>query len=305
MQREDLFNYFSNINTNLKHINYKIFIKIKNQYNEFYKEYYEIYEESGIENAFPEYNKKIINYSGGVSLLTLILSTFIHEVFFNISIISVLTSSIIIAILVFLTCSLIGLINPIYKREQAKSHLENNLVYSLSYMAVLSSSGMPIEKILERVSNVEDNPPLTRLTKKFLTEIKLLGVDVRTALRHIAEMSPSRALSKQIEGIRTTIITSGDLKTLLTYEVERQLQKKKEKLRNTLNTLVYIGELYVTLMVVTPVLFILMITILSIMGKTSHIGSSALQLNLIVFFGIPVMASAFILLLDIVLGGDE
>jgi archaellum biogenesis protein FlaJ (TadC family) len=305
MQKQDVFNYFTNINANLKNINSKILIKIKNQYNDFYKEYYEIYEESGIERSFPEYNKMIIKYSYGVSILTLILSTFIQEIFFNMPVISILSSSIIISTLVFFICSLIGLINPIYKREQAKSHLENNLVYSLSYMAVLSSSGMPIEKILERVSDVEDNPPLTRLTKKFLTEIKLLGVDVRTALRHIAEMSPSRSLSKQIESIRTTIMTSGDLKTLLTYQVERQLQKKKENLRNTLNTLVYIGELYVTLMVVTPVLFILMITILSIMGRASHIGSSALQLNLIVFFGIPVMALAFILILDIVLGGDE
>ena len=50
-------------------------------------------------------------------------------------------------------------------------------------------------------------------------------------------------------------MTSGDLKTLLSYEVERQLSRKKEKLRNTLTTLVYVGELYVTLLVVTPVIF--------------------------------------------------
>jgi archaellum biogenesis protein FlaJ (TadC family) len=132
-----------------------------------------------------------------------------------------------------------------------------------------------------------------------------LGIDVHTALRDVADMSPSRRLAKQLESIRTTIMTSGDLKTLLTYEVERQLQKKKEKLKNTLTTLVYVGELYVTLMVVTPVLFILMITIMSIMGGQSFGGSAAAQLNLIVFIGIPIMASAFILLLDIILGGDE
>ena len=54
-----------------------------------------------------------------------------------------------------------------------------------------------------------------------------------------------------------------------------------------------------------PVLFILMITILSLMAGPSFGASSALQLNLIVFFGIPVMAIAFILFLDIILGGEE
>jgi hypothetical protein len=100
-------------------------------------------------------------------------------------------------------------------------------------------------------------------------------------------------------------MTSGDLKGLLVYEVERQLQKKKEILKNNLSTLVYLGEIYVTLMVVMPVLFILMITILSIMGGRSFGGSSVVQLNLIIFFGIPVMAAAFVIILDQVLVIEE
>ena len=58
------------------------------------------------------------------------------------------------------------------------------------------------------------------------------------------------------------------------------------------------------MMVVTPVLFILMITILSIMGG-SFGGSSVIQLNLIIFFGLPVMASAFLIILDQVLVIEE
>jgi flagellar protein FlaJ len=305
MEREDLLLYLGDIGSNLKNLNHKIVLGIKDQYRTFNKEYFEIYEESGIPLTFPEYKRRITIYSGAFSILTLIISTFLHETFLSLSFVRTLYVSGILSISIFLIGNIIGLINPIYKRGQAKTYLENNLVYSLSYMAVLSSSGMPIEKILERVSDVEDNPPLTRLTVKFLTEISLLGIDVHTALRDVADMSPSRRLAKQLESIRTTIMTSGDLKTLLTYEVERQLQKKKEKLKNTLTTLVYVGELYVTLMVVTPVLFILMITIMSIMGGQSFGGSAAAQLNLIVFIGIPIMASAFILLLDIILGGDE
>jgi hypothetical protein len=57
------------------------------------------------------------------------------------------------------------------------------------------------------------------------------------------------------------------------------------------------------MMVVTPVLFILMITILSIMGGAGS--GSVLQLNLIIFFGLPVMASAFIIILDQVLVIEE
>jgi hypothetical protein len=56
-------------------------------------------------------------------------------------------------------------------------------------------------------------------------------------------------------------------------------------------------------MVVGPILFILMITILSVFSGAGS--SSVLQLNLIVFFGIPVLAAAFIIILDTQLEGDE
>jgi archaellum biogenesis protein FlaJ (TadC family) len=305
MSREDLSNYLGEFGSNLKDLNHKMILAIKDQYSTFYKEYFAVYEESGILLMFPEYNRKVMIYSGIFSLLVFILTVYIHDIFYNFAAARILYVSGLVGIVTFAFSLILGLLNPIYKRSQAKAHLETNLVYSLSYMAVLASSGMPIERIIETVAEVEDNPPLTRLTRKFLTNIKLLGVDVHTALREIADKSPSRSLSRKLEAIRTTVMTSGDLKGLLSYEVERQLAKKKEKLRNTLTTLVYVGEMYVTLMVVTPVLFILMITIMSLMASSSFGAASALQLNLIVFFGIPVMATAFIIFLDIILGGEE
>jgi archaellum biogenesis protein FlaJ (TadC family) len=130
-------------------------------------------------------------------------------------------------------------------------------------------------------------------------------MDVRTALKDIANISPSKILGKQIESIRTTIATSGDLKTLIEYEVSRQLQAKREKLKSKLNTLVYIGELYVALMVITPTIFILIIAILSVLGGHSLGGSAVLQLNLIVFVGVPIMAGVFTVILDQTLGREE
>jgi archaellum biogenesis protein FlaJ (TadC family) len=124
-------------------------------------------------------------------------------------------------------------------------------------------------------------------------------------LKDIAIISPSKILAKEIEGIRTTIATSGDLKTLLLYEVARQMQAKKEKLKSKLNTLVYIGELYVALMVITPTIFILIIAILSVLNGSTLGGSAVLQLNLIVFIGVPIMAAIFTVILDQTLGREE
>ena len=171
-------------------------------------------------------------------------------------------------------------------------------------MTILSASGTSIEHIMERLTEVEVDSPLHPITKKFLMNVELFGFDATSALADVMRRSPTDNLRKLYMSINNTIQTSGDLKGLLTYEVERQIQLKEEGLKKLTGNLTYMGEIYVTAMVVAPILFILMITILSIIN-TSFGTSSVLQLNLIVFFGIPLMASAIIIVLDTMLGGDE
>jgi archaellum biogenesis protein FlaJ (TadC family) len=283
----------------------RFYDSIRNWYKNFMIEYREIYDESGITLYFNEYIKRTLILTVSVVFVSAIISNFILESFLNFGAEQIILSSITLSMTLGLVAMTLAFVNPVYQRNQSMNKLEKNMLYSMSYMAVLSSSGMPIERILRRLTEVEDNPPLKALTHKFLINISMLGKDILTALSEMADASPSKQLAKAIESIRTTIMTSGDLKTIIIYEVERQMQKKKEKLKASVNTLVYIGEIYVTMMVVTPVLFILMITIMSIMGGVSFGGSSILQLNLIIFFGIPIMGAAFIIILDQVLEIEE
>jgi len=277
---------------------------LDNWENNYIKELRETFDESGITEIFADYTRKVNIISAFVFSLTLIVSVAVNEMILGIEFSRNLVSSLALSMSFGTIALIIGHIKPTYQRNQNKNFLENNLIYSLSYMSCLASSGMPIEKIFRRVGEVEDNPPFKALINKFLVNVNLLGMDILSALNVMADQSPSKSLTKQISSIRTTIMTSGDLKNLLLYEVDRQLQKKREVLKNSVNTLVYIGEIYVTMMVVTPVLFILMITILSIMGGGIG-GGSVIQLNLIIFFGLPVMAAAFIIILDQVLVIEE
>jgi archaellum biogenesis protein FlaJ (TadC family) len=82
------------------------------------------------------------------------------------------------------------------------------------------------------------------------------------------------------------------------------MQKKKDGMKKMLSNLGNLGELYVSLLIVAPILFILILTILSILGSPSS-GGSVLQLNLLTFMGIPLLATGFIIILDVIMGGIE
>ena len=72
-------------------------------------------------------------------------------------------------------------------------------------------------------------------------------------------------------------------------------------MKKTLNSLTYLGEVYVAMLIVAPILFILMFSLLSVIGGG---GSVAVILDIIVFFGIPTIAAAFLVILDTLIGAD-
>jgi flagellar protein FlaJ len=266
------------------------------------EEFRQIYRESGLATSFNDYMRQMAIIVTAVFSSTALLTFAVHLVLLRSS--KALPASFILSLSASILAAFALLYRPLHRRNQNRAKIDNGLVYSLSYMTVLSASGISIERILARLTEVEADSPLHLITKKFLMDVELFGFDVTSALADVTRRSPSDNLRKLFMSINNTILTSGDLKGLLTYEVERQIQLKKEGLKKLTGNLMYMGEVYVIVMVVAPILFILMITILSVIG--SSLGtSSVLQLNLIVFFGIPLMATGIIIVLDTMLGGDE
>lgn len=268
-------------------------------------EFLDIFRESGISLLFQDYVRRAAAFTSTAFILTAVSTALLHSYFFH------LNGSRLLVAVFSLSLAASGLVAfallfyPLHRRNQMRKKIDNGLVYSLSYMTVLSASGVSIERIMEKVSEVEENAPIRRLAEKFLVNTGLFGFDVSSALKDVSSRCPSENMRKLLESVNNTIQTSGDLKSLLTYEMERQLQRKKEGLKKLLGTLTYIGEFYVTLMVFAPVLFILMVTVLSVLSRSLLGASSVLQLNLIVFFGIPVIAAGFLIILDTIFGGEE
>ncbi|MFW6117288.1 MAG: type II secretion system F family protein [Thermoproteota archaeon] len=277
---------------------------VKEFSDDIYSQFRENYYDSGISMYFGDYVFRMKIGVVAALVATAVASTILHYIFLPFSPLRLILAVIGLSITGFSVSVLAFLYYPVYKKNNAKAKLESRLAYSLSYMTVLSATGMPIERIMARLSDIEEGTPIGRLAKQFTTNTRVFGYDVLSALKDIAERSPSKTFTTILYSLRNTIFTSGDLKSIFSYEVDRQIQKKMEGLSKMLSSLTYVGELYVVMMVVAPILFILMLTILSTIGGGFG-GSPVLQLNLITFFGIPIIATVFIVILDMVLGEEE
>ena len=206
-------------------------------------------------------------------------------------------ASLVLAAVVLGLAFVLWLAYPLFRRRTYKSKLENQLAYSFGILGVLASAGMNMDRLFERIATSESNPVLADLARRFLRDVRVFGLDTQTALAEVAEHTPSEAFAKMLGSMAVAQKTTGSIHDLVMFESVRLLQEKKDKLHKTTGSLAVMAELYITLVVVGPIIFIVMMAIFGLL-PSSNLPPPILIINLIVFLGIPVLSVMFVLLLD-------
>ncbi len=264
-----------------------------------------IYLKSGIYRLYESYIALMFFITTLVFVSVFTASAVLHRIFYDLPLLQYFTVVFILSSISALLVPILFITYPLYRSGQKKKEIDSNLVYTTGYMGVLSAGDISVERIFERISQVEQHPAIKDLAKRFMFNVKVFGFDVVSSLEDITRRSPSQVFSRLLAGITNTVKTSGDLKSLLAYETKRLLHTKREELKKTLNSLMTFGEIYISAMVMGPIVFIIMLTILSIMGNTSFGLSTIEQLNLLVFFGLPTLSLIFIVILNGMLPEEE
>ncbi len=265
-------------------------------------EYRQVYEQAGLPLVFEAYLSTGFFAGFLVIVPTFLMSFFLELHFFPHAAIGFpLLGSAVLGIVSFAITLLVWLSYPILRRRNFKSALENRLAYSFGILGVLAAAGMTLDRLFERIADSESNPVLADLAKRFLRNVRLFGMDSDSALKEVARHSPSQAFSGMLDSIAVAYKTTGSIHDLVMFESSRLLSEKSDNLRRVIASLAVMAELYITLVVVGPIIFIVMLSIFGLL-PTGGLPDPILLINLIVFLGIPVLSIFFILLLDTVVG---
>lgn len=264
-----------------------------------------VYLQSGISRLYESYVALMLFSAIVTFFAVFVTGALLHYFLFSLTITQLFLAVFALSTVASITVITLFVAYPLYRRKQMRAEIDLNLVYTTGYMEVLSAGGIPIERIFDRVIQVERHPAIRDSAKRLITDVKVFGLDVISSLNDVIKHSPSEVFSKLLAGIINTLKTSGDLTGLFTFETERLLSLKKEQMKKTLNTLLGLGEVYIAGVVMGPVTFIIMITILSVMGTVAFGISPIMQLNLLVFLGIPMICLLFIIILNNALPQEE
>jgi flagellar protein FlaJ len=264
-----------------------------------------VYQKSGIPLLYESYMSVMFFVSMIVFASAFVVGVIVHQVFLRLSVFQYFFASLVFSLITALLVPILFVLFPLLRMNQEKKEIDTNLVYTVGYMGVLSAGDISVERILNRVIEVEPRVSIRNLAKRVVANVRIFGMDIASSLEDVLIHSPSDTFAKLLAGVVNTIKTSGDLKSLFVFETKRLLIFKREQLKKTLSTLIALAEVYVTAMVMAPIAFIVMLMILSVLGTTQFGLSPVTQLNLVVFFGLPLICIIFIVVLDGVLPKEE
>lgn len=201
--------------------------------------------------------------------------------------------------LTFLTfgLSLGGFPFSLYNKVSNKNmNIQYEIPFALSYMSVLASGDAEPLEIIRRVAT-EDYGDISKEFSKVIFRIDILGEDANSALSHLIQNTSSEQLRAVCIDMSNAMQAGGGLQTYLEMKTKELMDMRREAQKLFIDSLSIFGEGYLSGIVMSVVLVVLMIVICSALGLDLKIMTPHQLFNFFIYFALPFINLMFLLML--------
>ena len=204
-------------------------------------------------------------------------------------ILSLIVSTLILALLIYL---------PVFKAKSKLELLETRLPYIVSYMAVLSYAGRNMESIIAKLAEKGKLFGIEEPAIRMLRRIFILGQDTARMLMDEARKTPSVVFSSLLESLAGIVETGKGLNEFLESEFMYLLRNREAKVKEVMNSMAVLMEVFISLVVVMPLVLTIMLSIMASLGAIALPISPLRILFLVHFIIAPTIAVMIVLMID-------
>jgi flagellar protein FlaJ len=187
---------------------------------------------------------------------------------------------------------------PSFLATSRRRRMDLELPYVTSHMSILAAAGIPPARMFKLLEDSRTTPEVASEANEIVRDVEILGNDVITALEAERERSPSRELAEVLEGLVATIRSGGNMKGYLLDATRAMMDLRRVAAKQLVESLATFADIYVTLLVVFPLLIIVMFSVMAMIGGGLG-GFSVITMMTLVTYGIiPICAAVVIVMLD-------
>ena len=233
-----------------------------------------------------------------------ILATFIVEFPFIVIITSILLQDAVIAFLMSFTLTVLILIvlffvfytYPSMSAGRRKKDIDASLSFATTYMATIATSGAPPITMFKVLANFKDYGEISQEMGKIYRDVEAFGMELVAAIRKTASRTPSEELKELLWGLETILTSGGNVGDYLHEKSRLFISEYRRSLEKYSRTLSMLIEVYLTVVLVGSIFFIIMTSLMSIIGGGgSGLTTMFLQFA-VIFIILPFTSIGFIIL---------
>jgi len=188
----------------------------------------------------------------------------------------------------------------VYPHQKVAGRMKNidiNLPFALTHMAAIAESGVPPYMIFKLLSNFDEYGEIAREMKVLVRNIDTFGIDPVTALRELAERTPSNQLRQIMLGIISATESGGDLKTYIKNAGGQAMFDWKLKREKFMQQLSAYAEFYTGILIAAPLFIISLFAVMNMIQPNIG-GFDILTLTkLSIYILVPFLNTGFLLFL--------
>lgn len=185
---------------------------------------------------------------------------------------------------------------PGIEKNNRSIKINMTLHNAVAYMYAMRRGGAQLMTIFRSLSDRANIYGEVALEfRQVVRDADFFGYDVVTAIRHLAETTPSEKLKDFLEDLLSVIESGGDMAEFLSSRVRLYQEEARFEQRQFLNVLSIVAESYVTLFVAGPLFLIIIMVVMGMMG-----GSAVVQLALLTYAVMPIGSLIFMLTIDLI-----
>jgi flagellar protein FlaJ len=213
-----------------------------------------------------------------------------------------LAAGIVASLVFFRITYLVYNLVPAVKSSVNQSAIDRSLPHAVSYMYGLSrGGGMNLFDIFKSLSGYSHVYGASAEEVGYVVrDMSYLGQDLLTALGNATIRTSSEKYKDFIDGLVSIVSSGGDTTAYLKNKTEQYRLISSIEQKFFMEKLGMLAEVYISIFVVGP---LFLVTILVVLGI---IGSTATQLlYFVIYIMIPFGSLLFLLVLEVIVGGDE
>lgn len=182
---------------------------------------------------------------------------------------------------------------PSIMASNRKRSIEQILPYAINYMTAMSGAGvLPVDLFRSLAANKIYGEVSTE-ARYLVRDMEILGKDLVTAMKNLAQTTPSPMMQEFLQGGITVVTSGGELEPYFKIKTEQYIVENRQRQKEFLETLGLLGETYVTAFVAGPLFLIIVISIMSIMG-----GAQTIFLYLLIYAIVPIGSIMFLIVIS-------